>query len=362
MLADTTTVGGTSDLNELIRGTRLPHAADPAAVRRHLDSLTKPPGSLGYLEELALRLALIHGDPTPPLQRRAIFVLAGDHGVTRQGVSAYPREVTAEMCRNYVAGGAAVCAIARSVGAEVVVVDLGVDADLLDLPGLEHRKVRRGTRDLAEEPALMPDEVSQAIAAGAAVVAERHPLPQLIGLGEMGIGNTTSASAITSALTGAAPKAVVGRGTGVGMDGILRKRAMVERGVVRLGGSQDPLRILAEVGGLEIAGLVGVVLAGARAGRAMVTDGFIATAAALLAVRICPAALPYLFASHCSAEPGHRLLLDALGLRPIYQLDMRLGEGTGAALAFPVLDAAAAFLREMATFESAGVSGPTGAA
>jgi nicotinate-nucleotide--dimethylbenzimidazole phosphoribosyltransferase len=347
-----------SELEALVQSVRPPQAANPAAVRQHLDSLTKPPGSLGYLEELALRFALIYGDPPPPLARRTVFVLAADHGVTRQGVSAYPAAVTAEMCRNYMRGGAAISAIARSAGADVVVVDMGVDADLNDVPGLVHRKVRRGTHDLAAGRALAPEEVTQAILAGASVVGERDPVPHLIGLGEMGIGNTTSASAITAALTGMAPEHVVGPGTGVRDQAIARKREAVARGVARLNGCVDPVLVLAEVGGLEIAGLVGVLLAGAASSRAVVTDGFIATAAALLAVRLCPAVLPYLFASHCSAEPGHRVLLEALGLRPVFELDMRLGEGTGAALAFPVLDAAAACLREMATFEGARVSGP----
>ena len=362
MSTDARLTGPAGDLQELVRSVMTPQAADPVAVQQHLDSLTKPPRSLGYLEELALRLAVIYGDPTPPLRPRVVLVLAADHGVTNQGVSAYPRSVTAEMCRNYLNGGAAVSAIARSTGSGIVVVDMGVDADLSDMADLVHRKVRRGTRDLAEEPALRPDEVTQAILAGASVLALRAPDALLIGLGEMGIGNTTSASAITAALTGVAPESVVGRGTGVSDQALQRKQAAVRQGVARLNGSIEPLHVLAEVGGLEIAGLVGVVMAGAAAGRAVVTDGFIATAAALLAVRLCPASWPYLFASHCSAEPGHRVLLNALRLRPIYELDMRLGEGTGAALAFPVFDASAAILRDMATFQSAGVSGPAGGA
>jgi len=346
-------------IEALIEAIHPPEAADAIVVRRHLDALTKPPGSLGQLEALALRLAQIYGDPTPPFRHKAVFVLAGDHGVTIHGVSAYPSSVTAEMCRNYVRGGAAVCAIARAVGAEVVVADLGVDAELRAVAGLVHRKVRRGTRNLAVEPALTPDEVVAAVLAGAAVVDECQPAADVIGLGEMGIGNTTAASAITAALTGAGPATVVGPGTGVVGEAARRKLEAVAAGVARLRGVQDPLRVLEEVGGLEIAGLVGVVLAGARAGRAVVTDGFIATAAALLAARLCPAVLEYLVASHSGSEPGHQVLLDALDLRPIFRLEMRLGEGTGAALAFPVLDAAAAVLREMATFTEAGVSGPT---
>jgi nicotinate-nucleotide--dimethylbenzimidazole phosphoribosyltransferase len=346
---------------QLIDSIHAPERAGSELVRRHLDSLTKPPGSLGALEDIALRLALIYGDPTPPLASRAIFLLAGDHGVTAQGVSAYPSQVTAEMCRNYARGGAAISAIARSVGARVITADLGVDADLSEVPGLVHAKVRRGTRDLSVEAAMTPGEMTTAMLAGAALVFDAEPL-DLAGLGEMGIGNTTAASAITAALTGASVENVVGAGTGIDALGRARKTAAVRRALDRLAGAVDPLTVLAEVGGLEIAGLVGVALAGASIGRAVVTDGFIATAALLVAARLAPASRPYFFASHCSAEPGHRVLLDALGLEPIFRLGLRLGEGTGAALAFPVLDAAAAVLREMATFESAGVSGPTASA
>jgi nicotinate-nucleotide--dimethylbenzimidazole phosphoribosyltransferase len=347
---------GLRQIAQLIGEVRPPSAASPSEVRRHLDALTKPRGSLGYLETLAVRLAAIYGDPPPAWQRRLVVVFAGDHGVARQGVSAYPREVTAQMCRNYAGGGAAVCAIARVVGATVVTVDVGVDADVSELTNLVHRKVRRGTRDLSIEPALTVDEVTQAIVAGAEVIAMQSPRPDVIGLGEMGIGNTTAASAVTAALTGSDPDVVVGRGTGIGRAMLERKRTLVRQALARLAPSTDAITVLAEVGGLEIAGLVGVTLASAALGRAVVTDGFIATGAALAAVRLCPAVRPYLFASHRSVEPGHRLQLMTLGLRPIFQLDMRLGEGTGAALAFPILESAAGALREMATFASAGVS------
>lgn len=358
MSASSGVSGGSPRVAELIERIRPATAAEPSAVQRHLDSLTKPPGSLGELESVALRLAMIYGDPPPSFESRVVFVLAADHGVASQAVSAYPREVTAEMCRNYARGGAAVCTIARSVGADVVAVDVGVDADLSAVTGLVHAKVRRGTRDLASEPALRAAEVNAAILVGAGLVSGRVRGPTLVGLGEMGIGNTTAASAIATALTGAPLDRLVGPGTGVGLAGMARKRAAIEAGLGRLDGSADPFEVLAEVGGLEIAGLVGVALGAAGLRQAVVTDGFIATAAALLATRMCPAVRGYLVAAHCGAEPGHRVLLEALGLRPIFELGMRLGEGTGAALAFPVLGAAGALLREMATFEAAGVSGP----
>lgn len=345
------------ELRPLVRAVRSPAAADPAAVRRHLHSLTKPPGSLGRLEELALRLGLIYGDPPPRLHRRTVFVLAADHGVAARGVSAYPQAVTAQMCANFCRGGAAINAIAGTVEARVVVADFGVKGEMGHLPGLRTRKVRSGTRDLARESALDPEEAAAAVLAGARLFDEKAAVTQVAALGEMGIGNTTSAAVVAAALTGDSAEAVVGPGTGVGAEGRRRKVAAVRSALERLPPAPDPLRVLSEAGGLEIAGLVGVTLACARAGRAVVTDGFIATAAAALAVRLCPAAAGYLFASHLSPEPGHRVFLEELGLRPLFDLEMRLGEGTGAVLAFPILDAAGAVLREMATFEEAGVAG-----
>lgn len=332
-------------------------AADPSAVREHLDALTKPRGSLGHLEALALRLALIYGDPPPPLRRRVTLVIAADHGVAACGVSAYPSQVTAQMCRNYAAGGAVINAIARAVGADVVVVDVGVDAEPADLPGIVSRKLRRGSRDLSTGPALTLDETAAAIELGAHLVAERAQDADVFALGDMGIANTTAASALTAALLGATAERVVGLGTGIDEETLWRKREIVARAVRRLAGRADPMVALTEVGGLEIAALTGVLLGAARAGRAVVTDGFVTTAAALAALRICPAAGDYLFASHRSAEPGHTLQLEALGLEPIFDLGMRLGEGTGATLALPILEAAAAVLRETATFTEAGVSG-----
>lgn len=347
-------------LDGLVGAVSPPDASRAADVRRHLDALTKPPGSLGRLEEVALRLATIYGDPPPSLFRRTVFLLAGDHGVARRGVSAYPPEVTAAMCRNFARGGAAINAVAASVGAGVVVADFGVDADLEDVDGVVGRKLGRGTADLSERPAMSVDDAARAVLAGADLVTERTRELDVVVLGEMGIGNTTPASALTAALTGAPVAAVVGPGTGLTAAGIARKREVVEGALRRVGGEEDPLLLLAELGGFEIAGLAGVVLGAAGARRAVVSDGFIATAAALVSARLKPAAAGFLFAGHRSPEPGHAMLLETLGLEPLLDLELRLGEGTGAALALPILDAAGALLRDMATFDEAAIPGGGG--
>lgn len=334
-----------------------PDAAVPDRVRKRLDELTKPPGSLGRLERLAVRLARIHGDPPPPLRNRTVVVLAGDHGVARRGVSAYPPEVTAQMCRNLAAGGAAINAVAGAVAARVVVADLGVDGVLDGVPGLRSHKVRRGTRDMVDGPAMTRAEAERAIEEGAGLLESERKRTDVVALGEMGIGNTTAASALTAAYLGRDAEEVVGPGAGLPPDRRANKVEVVRRAVCGIRTDAEPLEVLARAGGLEIAGLVGVVLAAARRRTAVVTDGFIATAAVLAAERLRPGIRDYVFASHLSAEPGHRILLDALGLEPLFDLGMRLGEGTGAALALPMLDAAGAVLREMATFSSAGIAG-----
>jgi nicotinate-nucleotide--dimethylbenzimidazole phosphoribosyltransferase len=335
-------------------------AATGAEARRRLDQLTKPPGSLGRLEELAWRLAEITGRCPPRVEHPVIFTLAGDHGVVAEGVSAYPQVVTAQMVENFLRGGAAVNVLARVAGARVVVADLGVAAPLPAHPALASRRVAPGTRNMAEGPAMTREQVLAAIAAGVDLVeAERAAGLGLVGTGEMGIGNTTAASAMVAALTGAAPGDVTGPGTGIDEEGRRRKVRAVERALtVNRPDPRDGLDVLAKVGGLEIAGLVGVTLAAAAHRLPVVVDGFIAGAASLAAVRIAPAAAGYLLASHRSAEPGHARVLEALALSPYLDLGMRLGEGTGAALCIGLARAAAAILREMATFKSAGVSGP----
>lgn len=344
-------------IDDLIAAIQPAHRADVAAVRARLDALAKPRGSLGVLEDIALRLACITGDPPPPLRRRRILVFAADHGVAARGVSAYPAEVTRQMCALFVHGGAAINVLARAAGADVTVVDVGVDSPAGTLPGVLTRKVRGGTRDFVTGAALTTGEVECALHVGFEAVRDAAAGADIIALGDMGIGNTTSAAAVTAGLTGAAAAEVVGSGTGIDEARMLVKREIVARAAARLGGRRDPRFVLAQVGGLEIAAIAGATLGAAAAGIPVVADGFIVTAGILAAIRLCPPAGDYVFASHRSAEPGHDIQLAALGLRPVLHMDLRLGEGTGAALALPIIDAAGAVLREMASLRAAGVSG-----
>jgi nicotinate-nucleotide--dimethylbenzimidazole phosphoribosyltransferase len=342
-------------LDRLVAAVVVPDGRLAATARQRLDSLTKPRGSLGRLEELAVQVVVITGDPMPRVEVPVIFTLAGDHGVATEGVSAYPQAVTAQMVENFARGGAAVNVLARHVGARVVVADLGVAAPLAGHLGIVRCRVAAGTRSITQGPAMTREEAVRAIAAGAALVEDATP--DCVGTGEMGIGNTTAASALTAALTGADPAMVTGRGTGVTDDVWVRKVEAVRQALaVNRPDAGDALGVLAAVGGLEIAGLVGVILAGAARRVPVVLDGFIATAAALVAARLAPAARDYLIAAHRSTEPGHVRLLEALGLTPYLELSMRLGEGTGAALGIGLLRAALACYREMATFKDAGVS------
>ena len=329
-----------------------------ARARAHLDGLTKPPGSLGRLEELARRIVEITGNDPPSVRRPVIFTLAGDHGVVAEGVSAYPQVVTAQMLENFLRGGAAVNVLARHAGARVVVADFGVATSLASHPALVVKKVAPGTQNFCRGPAMTLDQAVQAIEDGIALAeAEVAAGCDLIGLGEMGIGNTTASSAITAALTGAPVEAVTGRGTGIDEAAWERKVAVIRRALaVNRPDAADAIDVLAKVGGFEIAGLVGVTLAGASARIPVVADGFIAGAAALAAVKLKEEVRHFLLASHCSAEPGHRVILEHLDLRPYLDLEMRLGEGTGAALAFGLIQAAVKIYTEMATFKSAGVS------
>jgi nicotinate-nucleotide--dimethylbenzimidazole phosphoribosyltransferase len=346
------------NLSKLLDRISAPAGTAGAEAQQALDRLTKPPGSLGRLEELARRLAEISGQFPPRAERAVIFTLAADHGVVVEGVSAYPQIVTAQMVENLLRGGAAVNVLARHVGARVVVVDVGVAAPLPAHAQLVDRKIAAGTRNMVSGPAMSRGEATAAIEVGTALVeAERGQGLDLIGTGEMGIGNTTAASAVVAALTGAPVEAVTGAGTGVDEEGRGRKVAAIERALaVNHPDAGDGIDVLAKVGGLEIAGLCGVILAGAASRIPVVLDGFIAGAAALAAVRIKPEARHYLLASHRSTEPGARHVLDALGLEPYLDLGMRLGEGTGAALCIGLAKAAVKLLGEMATFKSAGVT------
>jgi nicotinate-nucleotide--dimethylbenzimidazole phosphoribosyltransferase len=343
-------------LDRLLAAIVAPDERLGSVARQRLDHLTKPRGSLGRLEELAVRAVVITGDPMPRVEAPVIFTLAGDHGVATEGVSAYPQAVTVQMVQNLARGGAGVNVLARHAGVRVVVADFGVMSPVAAGNGIVDCRLGAGTRSITRGPAMTREEAVQAIGAGATLVHDEAP--DCVGTGEMGIGNTTAASALTAALTGADPAMVTGRGTGVADDVWVRKVGAVEQALaVNRPDPGDPLGVLAAVGGFEIAGLVGVVLAGAARRVPVVLDGFITTAAALVAARLAPAVRGYLIAAHRSAEPGHVRLLEALSLTPYLELGMRLGEGTGAALGIGLMRAALACYREMATFDEAGVSG-----
>jgi nicotinate-nucleotide--dimethylbenzimidazole phosphoribosyltransferase len=324
-----------------------------AEARQLHDRLTKPRGSLGRLEEVGVRLAGIAGRCPPPLPHPAtVAVFAGDHGVLAEGVTPWPQEVTAQMVANFCAGGAAVNVLARQAGAEVVVVDVGVATDLDDAPGLLQRKVRKGTGNLAVEPAMTDEEQDQAIAVGREVAANAvDGGARCLVTGDMGIGNTTASAALIAAYTGRAATDVTGRGTGVDDAMLEHKIVVVERALARATG--DPL---AELGGLEIAALAGFILEGAQRGVPVIVDGVIACAALLGAARRDASAVDGCIAGHLSTEPGAAVALDHLGMEPLLDLGLRLGEGTGAVLALHLVRAAALVLNEMATFDSAGVS------
>jgi nicotinate-nucleotide--dimethylbenzimidazole phosphoribosyltransferase len=342
---------------------------DPPAMAQasaHLDTLTKPPGSLGRLEGLVVTLAGITGTNAPRVRAKAIVVAAADHGVSRHGVSAYPPEVTAQMVANFVSGGAAICVLAARVGAAVTVVDVGVASPIPDVAvgprgaRLVAARIRAGTGDMTAGMAMTRDEAVRAIELGLAIASEQvRAGAEVIAIGEMGIGNTTAASAIAAVLTGVPVELVVGRGTGLDDDGVERKVEVVRTAIARHRlDPADPLGVLAAVGGLEIGCLVGVILGGVMVRVPVVLDGFITGAAALVAASLAPSVAPRLLAAHRSIEPGHAIVLDRLGLQPLLELDLRLGEGSGAALALGLLDAAVAIRDEMATFASAGIAGP----
>jgi nicotinate-nucleotide--dimethylbenzimidazole phosphoribosyltransferase len=350
-------------VEELVNGIKPPSEQSRQKARQHLDTLTKPLGSLGRLEDLAAQVAAICGDHFAQSVSKTAYVFAADHGVTEEGVSAYPREVTRQMVLNFLSEGAAINVLARLHGAALHVVDVGVAADFSSIPGLLHHKVRAGTRNMLREPAMSEHEVDKALSIGYQLGSEAAAAGHtIIAIGEMGIGNTTSASALTCALTGATAKLATGRGTGVELAAYANKVRVVEQVVARhfsASSALQPVEVLGRVGGLEIAAMAGMVLAGARHRLVVVLDGFISTAAAAIAVAMAPDALGYLIAGHRSEEPGHKLLLDHLQLTPVLSLGMRLGEGTGAVLAMPVIESAIALYHQMATFSSAGVSGAT---
>ncbi len=329
-----------------------------AQARSHIDQLTKPPGSLGRLEELAIQLAAMTGNPIPEVTPPGTLVFAGDHGIVAEGVSAFPQEVTAQMVYNFVRGGAAINVFSRQIGALLRVVDVGVAADL-ETEGVWNQKVRYGTANFLRENAMAREEAHQCVQVGIeaaeSIIAEGA---RLLIIGEMGIGNTTASSAMLAALTGADAEEVVGRGTGITDQAWRQKVDVVKQALAaRKPDLSDPFDVLEKVGGLEIGAMAGAVLSAAAQRIPVLVDGFISTVAALLAVRLCPDTRHYLIVGHHSVEPGHAYALRLLDKQPLLDLQLRLGEGSGAAVAFPIVEASTRMVREMATFTSAGVTG-----
>ncbi len=331
---------------------------EPEAQRR-LDQLTKPKGSLGKMEELALRVACIQGEIPPRLGRKLIFVFAADHGIVEEGVSAYPSKVTAQMTYNFLNGGAAINVLGRHFGVDVEVVDVGVDHEFSSLKGLHSLKIRRGTSNFARGPAMTREEALQSVETGIRLAQDAASQNLfLLGAGDMGIGNTSSAAAICSALTGISVRDITGRGTGIDSSTWQHKVAAIETGLsLNRPNPKDPLDVLAKIGGLEIGAIAGFILGAAAHHMPLILDGYISTAAAILAHGLNPSVGDILFASHLSAESGHRAMLDHLKLSPLLDLGMRLGEGTGACIAMGLVEAGVKILREMATFETARVAG-----
>lgn len=328
-------------------------------IKTHLNNLTKPLGSLGKLEEIALRYCLASDTVTPKLGKKRIFTFAGDHGVADEGVSAFPKAVTSQMVRNMLAGGAAVNVLARHSGAEVRVIDIGVDDEFENASGLVRRKIRRGTSNMALQPAMTPEEAVRAITVGVELAQEAaREGVTLIGTGDMGIANTTPSSALFAALLPCPVEDITGRGTGIDDATLDRKIKVIKKSMqVNKNYLEDPLSTLAALGGFEIAGICGLILGAAANKIPVVVDGFISSAGALAACRMCETAGEYLFWSHRSEEQGHATFFRLFGAEPILDLKMRLGEGTGAAIAMTIIEASVKLYNEMATFTSAGVSG-----
>lgn len=329
-----------------------------AIAQERLDSLTKPRGSLGRLEEFARKLVAITGQRMPSIGKKVIFTFAGDHGVARAGVSAYPREVTPQMVLNFLRGGAGINVLAGRAGADVAVVDIGVDYDFNSSDGLIGRKMMRGTKSILEGPAMTRREAIRCMEVGIALAKEYKGNGYgMFGTGEMGIGNTTPSSAMASVFTGSPVARVTGRGTGISDDALSNKIRVIERAIeINNPDPSDPLDVLSKLGGAEIAGIAGLCLGAAALRVPVVLDGFISTAGALIAYSLEPLAGDYMFAAHISQERGHRVMLEKIGLEPILDLSLRLGEGTGAALAMFLIESGLGIYREMATFAEAGVA------
>ncbi len=349
-------------INETIAGIRPIDRKAMEEARIRQDSLTKPQGSLGDLELLSIQVAGILHNPRPRISRKVIFTLAGDHGIAQEGVSAYPPEVTGQMVMNFLNGGAGINVLGRLVGAEIVVADLGVASLSESHLRLKRKKVAAGTRSMAKGPAMTRKEAIRSIEAGIELVEEELGKGiDLLGTGDMGIGNTTASSAITASMTVTDAALVTGKGAGLDQQGLRRKEEMIRKALeLNRPNPADPIDVLSKVGGFEIGGIAGIILAGAKNGIPVVLDGFISGAAALIANGLSPLVKPYLIASHRSVEAGHGKILEYLGLKPLLNLGLRLGEGTGAALGIFLVEASCRLLSEMATFGEAGVSGKNG--
>jgi nicotinate-nucleotide--dimethylbenzimidazole phosphoribosyltransferase len=350
-------------VSEIASAIKPPSEQWRAAAHTRLDSLTKPPGSLGMLEDIAAQMVSIRRERSAEPLRKAVYIFAADHGITAEGVSAYPSEVTRQMVLNFLAEGAAINVLAKLHHVQMKIVDVGVNADFDVEGGLLNRKVRKGTRNMLLEAAMSEEELTQALSVGMELAAQAKVRDEsLLAVGEMGIGNTTAASAITSALTNTSAAVVTGRGTGLNLQARAHKQKVIEAVLHKhfaadgSNATTQPLKILRCVGGLEIAAMTGLILGAAQQEIPLLVDGFISTAAAAIAFAIAPQVRSYLFAGHQSEEPGHRVLLEYIGLRPILSLNMRLGEGTGAVLAVPIVESAMHLYNEMETFASAGVS------
>lgn len=331
-------------------------AMETAQARQN--TLTKPAGSLGRLEELSIQIAGITGQPIPKINDKVIITMAGDHGVVAEGVSAFPQEVTPQMVLNFLYEGAAINVLAKHVGARITIVDLGVAAEMEAHPALVNKKIAKGTANMTRGPAMSRADAEKSILAGVEIVeAEIEKGLDIVGTGDMGIGNTSPSAAIAATLTGIEPAKIAGRGTGVDDEGLKRKIDAIERALVQNNPDpKDGLDVLAKVGGFEIGGLAGVMLGAAANRKPVMVDGFISTAAAMIAATLAPAVRPYLISAHRSQEYGHMQMIEWLGLKPLVDLDFRLGEGTGAALGISLAEAACKILSDMATFAEAGVA------
>lgn len=345
--------------HKIIESIEAPPKAMEESIQHKIDMKTKPLGALGTLEDLAVRTSLIQQTLDPVIKQKNIFVFAGDHGIAEEKISAFPAEVTPQMVLNFLGGGAAINVLCRHYKIDISVIDIGVNYDFEETPGLINKKVRKGTRNFAKEEAMTRQEAIEAIEKGMEVVLEQynhHPM-EIIGLGEMGIGNTTPATAIISCVTGKSVKEITGRGTGLDDTGLNHKIAVLEKALkLHKPNPEDALDILQKVGGYEIAGIAGAVLAAASKKVAVVLDGIISTAGGLIAGLLNPEVKGYLFSAHASVEHGQKAALAALELNPIVDLNMRLGEGTGSAIAINLIEGACTIMREMASFEEAGVS------